>query len=156
MPYPELEVNLFSSILSVDLISYIFQELQIENIFNNDEPVVEESKAVVVDQTPIRGINFSKRDKQEIRRYVTQMLYGSGDVKEPREDTINTLMEMTVAYFDTIAEMGKKVTKGKPLNVTTLYFLISHDRRKRERVAELEALHSQMDSIQKKLMFKVD
>lgn len=102
-------------------------------IQEQDEPEIE----IVEESKEICGLKFSKKDRQHLRRFVRNMLNGCGDSRNPKNETIDQLLIMTVDYIRRLAITANNITRGKGITMPAIEYLIFNDSKKRDKVQQL-------------------
>ncbi|KAE9547549.1 hypothetical protein FO519_009239 [Halicephalobus sp. NKZ332] len=88
---------------------------------------------------------------QQIRRELKTMLYGFGDVKEPNEETLDTLYEIAIEYIIAVCKKAVSINANKKLSLEDIHFLIRRDDRKFTRVRELLSMSEELKKARKDL-----
>jgi len=77
------------------------------------------------------------------------MLYGFGDVKEPREDTIDVLEQIVTNYIKEVSQKALEVGKPNQIRLEDIHYLIRRDQKKFQRVKELLSLSEELKKARK-------
>ncbi|KAI6214075.1 hypothetical protein M3Y94_00225900 [Aphelenchoides besseyi] len=93
--------------------------------FGSDEEDEEEKK-----KTP-------EERKRMFRRELALMLYGFGDSKEPRDDTLEALERIVMEYIQVLCQKALSVGKPNRIGLDDIYYFIRRDPKKFARVKEL-------------------
>ncbi|KAI6234619.1 Taf-13 [Aphelenchoides fujianensis] len=77
------------------------------------------------------------------------MLFGFGDSKEPREDTIECLEKIVLTYIEELSK--KAAANGRPerIGLDDLYYFTRRDHKKFARVKELLSMNAELKQARK-------
>uniref|UniRef100_A0AC34RDC9 Transcription initiation factor TFIID subunit 13 n=1 Tax=Panagrolaimus sp. JU765 TaxID=591449 RepID=A0AC34RDC9_9BILA len=93
----------------------------------------------------------SEDKTQQIRRELKSMLYGFGDVKEPNEETVDTLLEIVLDYITSVCQKAQSINVNNKITLDDIHFLIRGDPKKYNRVRELLKMSEELKRAKKDL-----
>ncbi|KAI6240494.1 Transcription initiation factor IID, subunit [Aphelenchoides fujianensis] len=101
------------------------------------------------EETPEEKKRTPEERKQIFRRELAAMLFGFGDAKEPRADTLEQLETVVLAYVQQLCQRALHVGKAGRLGLEDVYYFIRRDPKKYARVRELLSLSEELKRARK-------
>jgi len=77
------------------------------------------------------------------------MMYGFGDVKEPRDESVQVLQEIALEYIDGMSLLASSISTDTTLKAEDIVFAIRKDQKKFGRAVELLAADQNIKATRK-------
>jgi len=78
------------------------------------------------------------KDDRTLRRYLKKVMYGAGDVKNPRKDAVDAMEEIAVSFVREMALLAASYDRrGKKISRETFLMTIRRDPKKMGRARDL-------------------